>query len=85
VAYEMFTGNHPFGGESFSSPIHKVVNEDPFPMKNFQSSTPDVLEKIVFKTWEKSSGRRYGNGLDFASDLSTLLSHLERPESDISF
>ena len=37
VAYGMFTGNHPFGGESFSSLIHKVINEDPFPMKNFQS------------------------------------------------
>ena len=81
----MFTGNHPFGGESFSSLIHKVINEDPFPMKNFQSSTPDVLEKIVLKALGKSPERRYRNGFDFASDLSTLFSHLERPQSDISF
>ena len=34
---------------------------------------------------DKSPERRYRNGLDFASDLSTLFSHLERPQSDISF
>ena len=85
VAYEMFTGHHPFGGESFSSLIHKVINEEPFPMRNFQSTTPEVLEKIVFKALEKSPERRYRTGLDFASELSTFFSHLERPQNGISF
>ncbi|MDA0823570.1 MAG: serine/threonine-protein kinase [Proteobacteria bacterium] len=85
VAYELFTGNHPFGGESFSSLIHKVINEPPFPMKNFQSSTPEVLQKVVFKALEKSPERRYRSGLDFASELSALFSHLDRPQTDISF
>ena len=44
-----------------------------------------MLEKIVFKALEKSPERRYRNGLDFAPDLSTVFSHLERPQSDISF
>jgi serine/threonine protein kinase len=84
VAYELFTGHHPFGGESFSSLIHKVINEDPFSMKMFHSSLPGVLERTVFKVLEKSTERRYRSGLDFASQLSTLFSNLDLPQADIS-
>ena len=81
---ELFTGHHPFGGESFSSLIHKVINEDPFPMKMFRSSLPGALERTVFKALEKSTKRRYRSGLDFASQLSTLFSNLDLPQADIS-
>jgi len=84
VAYELFTGHHPFGGESFSSLIHKVINEDPIPMKTFRSDLPEVLEKIVFKALEKSPDRRYRMGIDLAVDLSMLFTHLDRPQADIS-
>lgn len=83
VAYEMFTGHHPFGGETFSSLIHKVINEDPIPMKHFRSDLPDLLEAIIFKALEKSPQRRYRTGLDFASALSMLFTHLDQPQSDI--
>lgn len=83
VAYELFTGHHPFGGETFSSLIHKVINEEPIPMKNFRSDLPDVLEQIIFRALEKSPIRRYRMGLDFASDLSMLFTHLGQPQTDI--
>ena len=83
VAYEMFTGHHPFGGETFSSLIHKVINEDPIPMKHFRSDLPDLLEGIIFRALEKSPQRRYRTGLDFASALSMLFTHLDQPQSDI--
>ena len=85
VAYELLTGHHPFGGESFSSLIHKVINEDPTSMKTFASNVPDVLEKIVFKALEKVPERRYRSGFDIASELRMLFSHLDRPQADISF
>lgn len=83
VAYELFTGHHPFGGETFSSLIHKVINEDPIPMKRFRSDLPDLLERIIFKALEKSPQRRYRTGLDFASELSMLFTHLDQPQTDI--
>lgn len=85
VAYELLTGRHPFGGESFSSLIHKAINEEPIPMRNVASNVPEVLEKIIFKALEKSPERRYRTGLDIASDLSMLFTHLDRPQADISF
>lgn len=83
VAYELITGHHPFGGESFSSLIHKVINEEPVPMKNFRADVPDALERIVFKALEKAPARRYRMGLDFAAELSSLFTHFEQPQSNI--
>ena len=84
VAYELFTGKHPFGGESFSSLVHKIVNEEPTPMTNYRSDVPEVLERIIRRALEKSVGRRYRMGLDMASDLSMAFTHLERPQEDVS-
>jgi len=84
VAYELLTGRHPFGGESFSSLVHKIVNEDPTPMRRFRADIPDELERIVRRSLEKSTTRRYGMGLQMAADLSTVFTHLERPIEDVT-
>ncbi|MGR8918868.1 MAG: protein kinase domain-containing protein [Gammaproteobacteria bacterium] len=84
VAYELITGHHPFGGESFSSLVHRIVNEDPTPMTDFRKDVPEVLEQIVRRALEKPIERRYRMGLDLASDLSMAFTHLERPQEDIS-
>jgi serine/threonine protein kinase len=84
VAYELVTGRHPFGGESFSSLVHKIVNEDPTPMSQVRTDTPDVLERIIRRALEKNPARRYRMGLDLASDLSAAFTHLEQPHQDIS-
>ncbi len=84
VAYELCTGHHPFGGESFSSLVHKIVNEEPTPMKQFISDMPEVVEQIVRRSLEKTTARRYRMGLDMASELSMAFTHLDRPQEDIS-
>ncbi len=84
VAYELIAGHHPFGGDSFSALVHKIVNEDPPPMSTFRADTPDVLERIIRRTLEKNPARRYRMGLDIASDLSMAFTHLERPQEDIA-
>lgn len=84
VAYELITGHHPFGGATFSSLVHKIVNEDPTPMSQYLADPPELLERIVRRALEKTVERRYGMGLDIASDLSMAFTHLDRPQEDIS-
>ncbi len=84
VMYEVLTGKHPFGGESFSRLIHKVINEEPSPMKRYRSELPEVLERFVKRALEKDPAKRYKMGLDMASDLCTAFSYLDRPQEDIS-
>ncbi|MSR14497.1 MAG: cyclic nucleotide-binding domain-containing protein [Gammaproteobacteria bacterium] len=83
VAYELLTGHHPFGGESFSNLIHRVINEEPTPLATFRPDLPPILDRIIIKCLEKSTDRRYRMGLDLASDLSMAFTHLERPQENI--
>jgi tRNA A-37 threonylcarbamoyl transferase component Bud32 len=83
VAYELLTGRHPFGGESFSNLIHRVINEPPVPLRQHRPELPPVLERIVARALEKRPERRYRTGLDLASDLSLAFTHLERPQEEV--
>jgi serine/threonine protein kinase len=84
VSYELFTGKHPFGAQSFSSLIHKVINEEPTPLKRHRGDIPEVLERIISRALEKTPERRYRMALDLASDLSMAFTHLEQPQQNIS-
>lgn len=83
VFYEMLSGRHPFGGESFSNLIHRVINEEPTPLATHRPDLPPILDRILVKCLEKAPERRYRMGLDLASDLSMAFTRLERPQGDI--
>ncbi len=83
VAYELLTGRHPFGAESFAALIDRVVNEDPVPLTLYRPELAPMVQRIVIKALEKQTERRYRTGLDLASDLSMAFSHLQRPQEDI--
>ena len=53
VAYELLTGKHPFGAESFSRLIHRVVNEEPTPLASHRPDLPPVVQRFVQKALEK--------------------------------
>jgi serine/threonine protein kinase len=84
IMYEMLTGRHPFASDSFSRLIHKVINEEPPPMRQLRPELPLALENIVRKALQKDPAKRYKMGLDLASELATACSHLERPQYEIS-
>jgi serine/threonine protein kinase len=84
VMYELLTAKHPFGGDTFSKLIYRIINEDPVPLETYRKDLPEGVEKIIQKCLVKDPARRYKTGLDLASDLSTLFTHLERPQEDVS-
>lgn len=84
VAYELLTGRHPFGAESFSRLMHCVINEDPTPLAQYRPELPAALGRMLVKVLEKMPERRYSTGLDWALDLSIMFSHLQRPQANIS-
>lgn len=84
VMYELLTGRHPFGGESFSKLVYRVVNEEPIPINEFRQDLPDSIARIVNRCLAKDPQFRYKMGIELASDLSTSFSLLERPQEDLS-
>jgi serine/threonine protein kinase len=84
VMFEMLCGKHPFGGETFSKLVYRIVNEEPMTLSEFRSGLPETLEKVIARCLMKDPARRYRMGLDLASELSTAFNYLERPQEDIS-
>ncbi|MCI0399705.1 MAG: serine/threonine-protein kinase [Gammaproteobacteria bacterium] len=84
VMYELLTGHHPFAADTFSQLIHRIINEEPLPMRNHRPDLPDVLEKIVKHTLEKNPQKRYKMGLNLAADLSLVFDYLGYPKVEIS-
>jgi serine/threonine protein kinase len=84
VMYELLSGRHPFGGDSFSKLIYRVVNEEPIPLRQVRPDLPEQLEQIVNRCLQKDLRRRYKMGMDIAVDLSTTFRNFDQPVEDIS-
>jgi eukaryotic-like serine/threonine-protein kinase len=66
VLYELLQGAPPFGGDTFSSMVLKVVT-DPLPRMTVQ--LPGDLEAIVYHCLEKDPARRFQNVAELAQML----------------
>ena len=84
VMYELLAAKHPFGGDTFSKLVYRIINEDPVPIDRYRKDLAEGVEKIISKCLAKDPLRRYRMALDLASDLSTVFTHLERPQENVS-
>jgi serine/threonine protein kinase len=66
VLYELLQGVPPFGGDTFSSMVLKVVN-DPLPRMTVR--LPGELDAIVYRCLEKNPARRFQNIAELAHAL----------------
>jgi eukaryotic-like serine/threonine-protein kinase len=66
VLYELLQGMPPFGGETFSSMVLKVVND---PLPRLTVRLPGDLDAIVYRCLEKDPARRYQNIAELAQAL----------------
>jgi len=55
ILYELVTGEKPFPGESITTVIYKIVNEEPIPPRELDSSVHPGLSAVVAKALAKES------------------------------
>jgi serine/threonine protein kinase len=65
ILYELITGEKPFPGQNVTTVIYKIVNIDPIPPRELDSSIPSGLNFIVTKTLSKDPGSRYATCQEF--------------------
>ena len=66
VLYELLQGVPPYGGDTFSSMVIKVVTE---PLPRMTVALPGDLEAIVYRCLEKDPARRFQNVAELAQML----------------
>ena len=69
VLYEMLTGEKPFPGQSITTVIYKIVNEEPIPPRQLNPSIHPGLNDIVLRALAKDPDLRYQSCREMLEDL----------------
>ncbi|MGD2294355.1 MAG: protein kinase [Candidatus Aminicenantes bacterium] len=71
ILYELLTYQKPFFGDSYTTVIYKIMNEDPPPLRTFNARLPEELDFIIRKALAKKPEERYQTCRQLADDLSS--------------
>jgi len=69
MLYEMLTGEKPFPGQSITTVIYKIVNEEPIPPRQINPSIHPGLNDIVLRALAKEPEVRYQSCRELLEDL----------------
>jgi len=69
VLYELLTGEKPFPGQSITTVIYKIVNEEPIPPRQLNPSIHPGLNEIVMRSLSKEPETRYQSCREMLEDL----------------
>jgi serine/threonine-protein kinase len=59
IAYELLTGERPFGGESLATVIYRIVNDDPIPPRRLNPTLGAPVDSVIRRGLAKKPGDRY--------------------------
>src|SRR5271169_3549319 len=69
ILYELITGEKPFGGQNITTVIYKIINENPIPPRELDSTIHPGLSYVIFKALAKDADQRYQTCRELADDL----------------
>ena len=72
VAYQLLCGRHPFGGETFSTLVYRIVNEPPHCITDLRPELPPELVTIINTALSKDPRERFSSGAEFAQALTRV-------------
>jgi serine/threonine protein kinase len=69
ILYELVTGEKPFPGQNVTTVIYKIVNTDPIPPRELDTSIPPGLNYIITKALTKDPNSRFSTCEEFLEAL----------------
>ncbi len=73
IFYEMLTNEKPFAGETITTVIYRVVNDDPIPPTRLNRDLPGSIDPMIAKALAKSPSERFQSGTEYIKALDDLL------------
>jgi serine/threonine-protein kinase len=67
--YELFTGEKAFPGDSLTTVLYRIMQEEPIPLRRVNPGFPEAVDLVLKKAMAKSPGDRYPRAADFGRDL----------------
>ena len=77
VLYELLTGHKPFQAESYDELLEQILWEDPLPLRCWDDSIAEELERICLKALSKRAGDRFATAQELIDDLRHWLEEVE--------
>jgi len=84
LLYELITGKKAFDAESMPTLIMQIVQKDPLPIRQINTSAPVGLQKIVHKLLQKKPTRRFQTGKELREALRRELLTLREQQAESS-
>lgn len=84
VLYEIATGRRAFRGDSSVDTLHKIIYDEPEPIRALRPDVPPDLARIVRKALAKDPDERYQSAKDLAIDLRDLMREIDSNPSGAS-
>ncbi|HHN74605.1 MAG TPA: serine/threonine protein kinase [Acidobacteria bacterium] len=74
--FELLTGRRPFGGDTVSTVLYRIVNDPPTPLRELREDLPERLEALLARCLEKDPARRPATGNEVAHELREVLTEM---------
>jgi predicted Ser/Thr protein kinase len=69
ILYQLLTGEAPFAGDTIPKLLYNIVNKDPTPPSQMDSSIPSLCDEVIAKALAKDPDKRYQMASHFMEDL----------------
>ncbi|MGH9794401.1 MAG: protein kinase domain-containing protein, partial [Candidatus Acidiferrales bacterium] len=69
ILYELVTGEKPFPGQNVTTVIYKIVNEEPIPPRDIDTSVHPGLSYVILRALSKNPESRYQTCKELVDDL----------------
>jgi serine/threonine protein kinase len=80
ILYELLTGGRPFRGDSATSILYNIVNEEPPPTTEKNDELPQEVQDVVATALSKSPDARFQRAGDMARELEKLLTIFKKSQ-----
>lgn len=82
LIYFLLTGHSPFRAETTMGVLHRIVNDEPKPLRSINPDIPEWLEQIVVHLLQKDANERPDSASELSQLMNRWLAHLNAPQSN---